>query len=288
VLVVGFGAGITAGSFVLYPEIERIVICEIEPIIPPNIGPYFSEENYDVLHDPRVTVVYDDARHYMLTTKEKFDIITSDPIHPWVRGSAMLYTQEYFELAKQRLNPDGVITQWVPLYESNPAAVKSEIATFFKVFPSGVIWSSHFERKGQAPGYDLILSGQVTPTVINLDELSQRLMRSNYDRVRASLSKVRIFSLADLLATYVAQQADLPSWLADAEINTDRNLRLQYTAGFGRNSKEASNIYQNLRSFRWLPPQLFSGSRRNIEALNDAISTPPGEWGTRASSGAGP
>ena len=278
VLVVGFGAGITAGTFVLYPEIERIVICEIEPIIPPNIGPYFSEENYDVLHDPRVTVVYDDARHYMLTTKEKFDIITSDPIHPWVKGSAMLYTQEYFNLAKQRLNPGGVITQWAPLYQSNPVAVKSEIATFFKVFPTGIIWSNHFERKGYAPGYDLILSGQVTPTVINLDELSQRLMRPDYDRVRASLSQVRISSLADLLATYVAQQADLAPWLADAKINTDRNLRLQYIAGFGRNLQEQSNIYQSLRSFRWLPPQLFTGSRRNIEALNEAISTPPGEW----------
>ena len=121
VLVVGFGAGVTAGTFVLYPEIERIVICEIEPIIPPNVGPYFSTANYNVLHDPRVTVVYDDARHYMLTTKEKFDIITSDPIHPWVKGSARLYTQEYFELVRQHLNPDGVITQWVPLYETQSA-----------------------------------------------------------------------------------------------------------------------------------------------------------------------
>ena len=142
VLIVGFGAGITAGTFVLYPGIERIVICEIEPIIPPNIGPYFRKQNYDVLHDPRVTVVYDDARHYILTTKEKFDVITSDPIHPWVKGAAMLYTQEYFELVKKRLNPGGVVTQWVPLYESTTAAVKSEIATFFKVFPGGTIWSN--------------------------------------------------------------------------------------------------------------------------------------------------
>ena len=65
----------------------------------------------------------DDARHYLLTTKEKFDVITSDPIHPWVKGAATLYTKEYFELVKQHLNPGGVVTQWVPLYESYPDVV---------------------------------------------------------------------------------------------------------------------------------------------------------------------
>jgi len=139
VLVVGFGAGVTAGSFVLYPEIQRIVICEMEPLIPPTATQYFAKENYLVLHDPRVQMVYDDARHFVLTTNEKFDIITSDPIHPWVKGSATLYSKEYFELVKQHLNPGGIVTQWVPLYESDDATVKSEVATFFDVFPNGSV-----------------------------------------------------------------------------------------------------------------------------------------------------
>jgi spermidine synthase len=268
VLVVGFGAGVTAGTFTLYPEIERIVICEIEPIIPPNVGPLFSEENYDVLHDPRVTVVYDDARHYMLTSKEKFDVITSDPIHPWVKGSAALYTKEYFQLAKKHLNPGGVVTQWVPLYETNTATVKSEIATFFKVFPGGVVW-------GNDLALDVILSGQVTPTTINLDESSNRYRRPDYKRVTKSLVEVKISSLIDLLSTYVTRQKDLGPWLANAEINTDRNLRLQYIAAFGRNMKEERDIYRTLLSFRKFPPELFTGSQANIEALSQAINAPP-------------
>jgi spermidine synthase len=100
VLVVGFGAGVTAGSFVTHPTVERIVICEIEPMIPKMVGPYFAQQNYNLLEDPRVQIVYDDARHYLLTTEEKFDVITSDPIHPWVKGAAALYTQEYFELVE--------------------------------------------------------------------------------------------------------------------------------------------------------------------------------------------
>ena len=105
VLVVGCGAGVTAGSFVVYPSVERIVICEIEPLIPRVVAQFFGKENYDVLHDPRTQVIYDDARHYILTTKDTFDVITSDPIHPWVKGSASLYTKEYFELCKRHLNP---------------------------------------------------------------------------------------------------------------------------------------------------------------------------------------
>ena len=136
-LVVGFGAGVTAGSFVVYPEINRIVICEIEPLIPQVASQYFKPQNYDVLHDKRTEVIYDDARHYILTSNEKFDIITSDPIHPWVKGSATLYSSEYFNLVKKHLNPGGIVTQWVPLYQTDLATVKSEIATFFEVFRMG-------------------------------------------------------------------------------------------------------------------------------------------------------
>src|ERR1043166_2987915 len=150
VLVVGLGAGVTSGSFVTYPGIERIVICEIEPLIPQKVADYFAEENYHVLKDPRVTVVYDDARRFILTAEEKFDVITSDPIHPWVKGAASLYTREYFELVKRHLKPGGVVTQWVPLYESTVDVVKSEMATFFSVFPQGIVWVN--DREDGADG----------------------------------------------------------------------------------------------------------------------------------------
>ena len=106
------------------------------------VAPYFSNENYNVLNDPRVEIVYDDARHYVLTTQEKFDIITSDPIHPWVKGAASLYTKEYFELVKAHLNPGGVVTQWVPLYESTEAVVKSETGDVLRRLSVGTLWSN--------------------------------------------------------------------------------------------------------------------------------------------------
>jgi len=153
VLIVGFGAGVTSGSFVPYPSIQRIVICELEPLIPEKISTYFTVENNNVKNDPRTEIFYDDARSFIITTKEKFDIITSDPIHPWVKGAASLYTKEYFEAVKEHLNPGGVVTQWVPLYETNLEAVKSEVATFLQVFPQGTVWANNVDGKG----YDVVL-----------------------------------------------------------------------------------------------------------------------------------
>jgi spermidine synthase len=116
VLVVGFGAGVTAGSFVPYPEVQSIAICELEPLIPPASDEFFGKENNHVLRDPRSRVIYDDARHYILITPEKFDVITTDPIHPWVKGTSTLYSREYYELVKRHLNPGGVAAQWLPIY----------------------------------------------------------------------------------------------------------------------------------------------------------------------------
>ncbi len=79
--VVGFGAGVTAGAISIHPSVERMVICEIEPLIPKIVSQYFSSENHGVAESRKVSVVVDDARHYGLTRREKFDVITSDPIN---------------------------------------------------------------------------------------------------------------------------------------------------------------------------------------------------------------
>jgi spermidine synthase len=268
VLVVGFGAGITAGTFLMYPGIERIVICEIEPIIPPNIGPFFSRENLGVLDDPRVEIVYDDARHYVLTSREHFDIITSDPIHPWVKGSATLYTREYFERVKRLLNPGGVISEWVPLYESREAAVTTEVATFLDVFPEGTLWGS---RPAAGGGYDLIVLGRDGPTRIDTDALQRRLVRPEYLPVVRSLVESGFASMLDLFSTYVGDRTSMAPALRGAQPNLDRNLRLQYLAGFAAGPLEHERTYAHLVERRGFPEQLFAGSTQWIAQLRAAL-----------------
>ena len=267
VLIVGFGAGVTAGSFTTYPEIMRIVICEIEKLIPPAATQYFGDENYHVLNDPRTDIHYDDARHFILTTSETFDIITSDPIHPWVKGAATLYSKEYFEECKRHLKPGGVITQWVPLYESDPDTVKSEIATFFDVFPNGTIWAN--DNGGQ--GYDVVLLGQVEPTKIDVDALQARLDRQDYATVRASLQQVGFPNAISLLDTYLGRAPDLRLWLAGAQINRDIDLRLQYLAGMGVNNFSADTIAREIAGARQFPTDMFTGSGEKIAELQGSL-----------------
>jgi spermidine synthase len=272
VLIVGFGAGVTAGTFVTHPGVERIVICEMEPLIPPTATQYFARENYNVMHDPRTQIVYDDARHFILTTREKFDIITSDPIHPWVKGSATLYSKEYFDLVKEHLNPGGIVTQWVPLYESDLPTVKSEFATFFDAFPNGTIWGNQ-----NGGGYDTVVLGQVEPARIDLDALDGRLARPDHARVVRSLQDVGFNSLVNLLATYGGQRSDLASWLQDAEVNRDGNLRLQYLAGLALNTSMEGTIYSQILSYRQYPRTLFVGSEPRIQNLLYAIQAGGGQ-----------
>ncbi len=254
VLIVGVGAGVTAGALAIHPEVERIVICEIEPVVPESARLYFANENHHVFDDPRVQLVLDDARHFLQTTNETFDIITSDPIHPWVRGAATLYSLEYLQLARAHLNPGGVVTQWIPLYETDARSVKSEIATFAQVFPDTTLWNPDLLEEG----YDLVALGRVDAAPISEAAIARRLEAS--PTVRQSLEEVTLKSAAAVMSTYAGRGRDLAPWLAGAEINRERHLRLQYLAGMAANADERFLIFQAMLKFRRYPADLFEAS----------------------------
>jgi spermidine synthase len=272
VLVIGCGAGVTAGAVSIEPRLQRETIAEIEPLVPNVVSTYFREHNFDVIRNPKVHVTIDDARHFVLTTKQTFDAVTSDPLDPWVKGAAMLYTREFFELVKQHLNPGGVVTLFVQLYESNTEAVKSEIATFFEAFPNGIVWGN----TNSGVGYDLVLLGQVEPTRIDIDAIQARLNQPEYAAMVQSLREIGFNSAVDLFSTYAGQASDLSGWLRDATINRDRNLRLQYLAGLGLNLYQSGTIYSDMLAYSKFPDRLFAGSPEQIQMVREAILRAPG------------
>ncbi|MGA3178822.1 MAG: SAM-dependent methyltransferase [Verrucomicrobiota bacterium] len=269
VLVVACGAGVTAGSFVPYPCVKRIVICDIESLVPAHVTPMFHKENYDVVNDPRVQLVHDDGRHFIRTTREKFDVITSDPIDPWVKGCAALNTVEYYQMCKEHLNPGGVMSLWIPFYESNSETIKSVLATFFKVFPNGIVWSNDADGNG----YDAVLFGQVEPTRIDVAGWQDRLDRPDYAAVKLSLEDAGFHSAVDLLATYAVQASDLGEWMADAQINTDGNMRLQYLAGMSLNTYDQTKILSEITRHYHFPNDLFVGREAWTGLLQDRLKS---------------
>ena len=272
VLGIGFGAGVSAGTFTRYPGIEHITICEIEPVIPPTSTRHFSTQDYDVLHNPKTHVVFDDARHFLMTTTEKYDVIASDPLDVFVKGTAALYSLEYFESVKHHLNPGGYFSLYVPLYETDEITIRSELETFFEAFPNATVWSN--TRDGR--GYDLVFLGQAEPLRINLDEIEERLSRADYAPVKVSLHEVGIDSVADLFGTWGGQRADLGKWTHGVELNRDANLRLSYLAGWGINSYMQDFLYRQILRYRRPPGEVFGGSAQRRSDVMAAIERESG------------
>jgi spermidine synthase len=267
VLVIGCGAGVTAGAVSVNPDVERVTIVEIEPLVPKAAATYFSGVNHDVLRNPKVHVVVDDARHFLMTTHETFDAITSDPLDPWVKGAATLYTKELFDRARAHLNQGGVMTLFVQLYESSSDAVKSEIATFFNTFPDGLIFGNTFD--GSA--FDTVLVGPVTAPAIDLEAIDRALVTPAFGPVSRSLGEIGMYSAHDLFANYAGRARDLAGWTADAQINRDRNLRLQFLAGLSTNLHDGDRIYHEILRYRTFPDDLFVGSSTSLWGLRQAI-----------------
>ncbi len=260
VLVIACGAGVTAGSFVPYEDVKHITICDIEPMVPTYVAPMFAKENNNVVADPRTRIVIDDGRHFIKTTTKKFDIITSDPIDPWVKGCAALNTVEYYQFCKDHLKPGGVMAIWIPLYESSEETSMSVIATFFEVFPNGILWSNDFNGQG----YDAVLYGTVDAPKIDIDEIQAYI--DAHPKVKESLDDARIGTPGSeaigLLATYAGNARHLEAWPQGREdlISYDRNLRLQYVAGLWTNQEKAATIFNTILGFYKYPEGLFDGT----------------------------
>jgi spermidine synthase len=252
-----------------------VVVAEIEPLVPVVAAEYFAPYNHDVVASDKVAIRIDDGRHLLATTDERFDAITSDPLDPWVKGAAALYTREFWALCRDRLNDGGVVTAFVQLYETTEDAVRSELATFFDVFPNGVLFANTVDGQG----YDAVLVGRKGDEPIDVSRLARRLARADYEPVAQSLREVGFESALALLGTYAADTQSLSAWLAGAERNRDRNLRLQYLAGRGINAFAAPAIFAALvGDGPRLPASVFTGTAAELSELEQRLAARRGQY----------
>lgn len=198
VLVVGLGLGKTWQAVEQHRP-EAVTVAEIEPAV--------VEAAASLGVKPR-RVVHADARTWLLATDETYDVITSDPIHPWVRGSGDLYTSEYFEACRARLAPGGVACQWLPLYQMGVADLRAVIRTFASVFRSAA-WFS---------GSDLILVGVRSGEVAAPRALSG-----------AAMDALRAIGAEDLAGLRVAGHEALLAAAGAGPLLTEDGLRLEFS-----------------------------------------------------------
>ena len=129
-----------------------------------------------------------------------------------------------------------------------------------------------FANTVNGQGYDLVLFGQLEGGKIDVDAVQARLDRiRRMPRVAKSLSEIGINSAIELFGTYAGRRSDMETWLSDAIINTDRNLKLQYLAGLGLNLYQSDAIYQAMIREAKYPEDLFEGSPETLAALRGKI-----------------
>lgn len=219
VLMIGFATGVSVGS-VLQSPAGSVECVEIEPAAVSS-SRYFEHVNNRPLSDPRLRVILDDARTVLRVNPARYDLIISEPSHPWVPGVANLFTREFLTLGRERLRDDGVFVQWLQIYQLSTDSMRSVLATFQEVFPHVTV----FRIQGAAKGKDLILLGSRAP--IDLNRIDERMKDA---RTLADLSRVGLKTPADVRAWFVCDERQIKPAVAGAVINTDDNMHVETVA----------------------------------------------------------
>jgi len=215
---VGFGGGMTASAVARYPDVEEIDCVEIEPAVI-RAAPYLEDLNRGVLSDPRVHVIFDDARNFLLTSREKYDLIISEPSNPWIAGIATLFTDEYYAAARQRLAPGGIFVQWVQSYSLEPADLRMIMATFAPHFAEVTLW------RGEET--DLLLLGRMNAVPFEFSRL--RSLWEN-QALRKDFESIDVREPEGLVAYYLLDDAAVRKLGERSALNTDDRTLLEYHA----------------------------------------------------------
>ena len=217
VLVIGLGAGITAGAVAQHP-VKALEVVEIEPAVM-EAAAFFAAENHQVLQDPRLRIVIGDGRNFLLSTPKTYDVITSEPSNPWIAGVASLFTREFYRAARARLRPGGIMCQWIHTYGIQPHDLRMVIRTFQTVFPHTTIW--------EMTSADLLLIGTAGPLVVDLDRWHQA---GTLPGVMEDLRRLRFDSPEAVLADFLLGETEVARLARGAALNTDDLPLLEFSA----------------------------------------------------------
>jgi len=218
-MIIGYGSGVTVGAAATFKELEGIDCLEIEPAVV-GAAPHFSSINRNSFENPKVHIMYDDARNYMNVTRKQYDVIISEPSNPWIAGVASLFTSEFYDRAVQVLKPDGVFAQWVQLYELDPEDLRMILHEFQAKFPEVSAWNS---------GGDLILIGTKQPQQLNMARWT-RLAAEDPSVVNNLRKYLRSSTPEGLLAYYVTSSDPIRKFAETTRHNSDDHPLLEFHA----------------------------------------------------------
>ena len=262
VLTIGMGAGMTAGAVARHP-VESVEIVELVAGLA-KAAPFFSEQNHDVLNDPRASFVVGDGRNFLLTTEARYDVIVSDIFFPAGAGTGSLYSLEHYQLAKKRLRKGGMMVQWLTLYQLTEHEFKVIATTFQEVFPHAELWLGDPDMMFPVVG----LIGRETPAGIDLALLQERIAPK-----QVSAELVYGDDAFSLLSAFLMGGSDLSNYvrgpsLSIPSLNTDDQPRIEFST--------PRNNYTN-RRLGWETIQRLASLKKSVVPLLDLAELDAGE-----------
>jgi len=218
VLIIGFGSGMTVAALAKYPDVERIDCVEIEPAVL-EAARYLETLNHGVLRDPKLHMHVDDARDFLLTSRDKFDLIISEPSNPWIAGVATLFTDEYYAAVRAHLAPDGNFVQWVQGYSLDPADLRMVLATVFRHFPETTLW--------HVQGVDFMVLARLDTRPMNFNRMRQLWQNTG---LREDFAPLELHHPEGILAYYLLDDEAVRKLGTGSVLNTDDRTLLEYHA----------------------------------------------------------
>jgi len=261
-LVVTFGSGIVAGSIAELPGCEHVDCVEIckEAF---DAAAYFSQENHDVLHNPKVNLIVNDGRNYVFTTNKQYDIISADATHPTSSDSWILYTREFYGMCKSKLTDDGIMCQWIPLHGILESDYKMILQTFCSVFPHAALYYSGGRK---TVGHTVLLGSK---KAMNIDmRKATELLRDT--RIREDLEQVNVFTLYDLLNCFVMDRDGINAFSEGARINTDDRPSILFSK-FDLHERPSMGISGFMKYRRSVFPQLIGMNNDSIPQIQRTV-----------------
>lgn len=265
ILVIGLGTGMTAGTGSIDPATESLKVVEITKEV---VGAtdLFLKWNLGVTKKPITRVVVEDATHYLRFTAESFDVITSDPIHPFVVGAGDLYSVDSYEVAESKLRPGGIFCQWVPLYQLDDPDIDSILRTFDEAWKNATVWVT---------GKDFVLCGARDAYRTDFASFREKAAKEPYAEI---LRLLGFWTPEEVFSAYVGELKSLREEFAGAVVNTVERPYLEFSAPRAIFLQtDARNLQRILEKFpagnptylRSAPPELFRDleSRRTCTDL---------------------
>ena len=246
--VIGLGSGVTVASAMATGLVHHGDVVEISPEVVA-ASAFFSAENDHILESPNVRLIVGDGRSHLQLSNRRYDVIVSEPSNPWMAGVAALFTREFFEAARSRLQPGGILCQWAHTYDMSDADLRSIVRTFASVFPQSTMW-----RVGDG---DLLLIGTTGSDIETL--LANVTSRSSQPSTSAMLADVAIDPATapfQLMSLFAGGPAEVARYGDAATVQTDNRMALEFTAPsaiYGRSTAANARTIRELTAGARLP-----------------------------------